>query len=47
LLGQTETVNRTTIEGHVEDQAIYADRQRYLYFKDGVLTSIQESGAAP
>ena len=28
-------------------QAIYADHRRYLNFNDGILTSIQESGAAP
>jgi hypothetical protein len=45
--GKPETINRTTREGHVEDQAIYADHRRYLNFNDGILTSIQESGAAP
>jgi hypothetical protein len=45
--GRPETINRTTVLGHFEDQAVYADHNRYLYFSDGILTSIQESGAAP
>jgi hypothetical protein len=45
--GKPESINRTTRQGHVEDQAVYADHRRYLNFNDGVLTSIQESGAAP
>ena len=45
--GKPESINRTTRQGHVEDQAVYADHRRYLNFNDGILTSIQESGAAP
>ena len=45
--GKPESINRTTRQGQVEDQAVYADHQRYLNFNDGILTSIQESGAAP
>jgi hypothetical protein len=45
--GKPETINRTITQGHVRVQAVYADHQHYLYFDDGVLTSIGESGAAP
>ena len=45
--GNRKSINRTTRQGHVEDQAVYADHRRYLNFNDGILTSIQESGSAP
>jgi hypothetical protein len=41
--GKPHTVNRTQIGPHVHDQFVYWD-DRYLYFQDGALTSIQMSG---
>jgi hypothetical protein len=34
-------INRTTLAGHVHDQAVFYGGGRYLYFDDGRLTSIQ------
>jgi hypothetical protein len=33
--------NRTSTANHVHDQAVFYGGGRYLYFDDGVLTSIQ------
>lgn len=40
--GKPEHVNRTTrANGTVHEQWVYAGRHNYLYFEDGILTSIQ------
>jgi hypothetical protein len=43
--GKPDTVNRTENAGGVFDQYVYEGRfsNRYLYFRNGVLTSIQTS----
>ena len=42
--GKPENVNRTETGRHVHDQYVYNSGNRYLYFEDGVLTSMQTSG---
>jgi hypothetical protein len=39
--GKPESVNRTTTSRGVREQWVYPGRHNYLYFEDGVLTSIQ------
>jgi hypothetical protein len=41
--GKPYRVNRTQTGGHVRDQFVYPNN-RYLYFDNGVLTSMQASG---
>ncbi len=41
-LGQPNKVNETVIPNHKHEQWVYPD-SKYLYFKDGVLTSLQQT----
>jgi hypothetical protein len=43
--GKPQSVNRTQTGNHIHDQFVYTSHDAYLYFDDGILTSIQTSGA--
>lgn len=41
VMGEPDSVNRTTTKYGVSEQWVYGN-SRYVYLKDGIVTSIQE-----
>ncbi len=42
ILGEPEDINCTTGSYGVHEQWVYEDKDMYLYFEDGILTTVQD-----
>jgi hypothetical protein len=43
ILGEPETINKITTSQGIEEQWVYKYKKMYIYFEDGIVTTIQES----